>query len=71
MREALAGGEVVDEAPSPREIGEDDTVRGAKITIEPVSWHLASTTGVIRRDPLPSLPRLVPAPRLDTEWENV
>ena len=25
MREASAGGEVVDEAPSPREIGEDDT----------------------------------------------
>ena len=25
MREALAGGEVVDEAPSPREICEDDT----------------------------------------------
>jgi hypothetical protein len=28
MREALAGGEVVDEAPSPREIGEDDTGLG-------------------------------------------
>jgi hypothetical protein len=26
-----------------------------------VSWHFASTTGVIRRGPLPCLPRLVPA----------
>ena len=37
-------------------------LKGAKITIEPVSWHFASTTGVIRRGPLPCLPRLVPAP---------
>ena len=28
MREALAGSEFVDEAPSPREIGEDDTGLG-------------------------------------------
>ena len=41
----------------------DSEVKGAKITIEPVSWHFASTTGVIRRGPLPSLPRLVTAPR--------
>ena len=38
-------------------------LKGAKITIEPVGWHFASTAGVIRRGPLPFLPRLVPAPR--------